>query len=306
MQILVIDDNRLIREMVSAIIADEGYTPFTATGAQEAHAVLDTTDIDLILMDVEMPDVDGFELTRQIRQRLKEHWIPIIFLTGKANQEHLVEGIDAGGDDYLNKPVNSIVLSAKIRAMARIAQMKAALDEANQQLLKLTHLDALTGAINRRGMDEALDRAWRITQREKTDLSLVLIDIDHFKAYNDNYGHPQGDICLQTFSQIIQAQLFRAGDLLARYGGEEFILILPNTPIEGALLLCERIIAALAEANLPHSFSDTSPHVTASFGISSTQSTAESTSQLIEQADKALYVSKESGRNRLTSYLDIA
>lgn len=306
MQILVVDDNRLIRQMVSAIIAHEGYTPFTATGAKEAHSVLDTTDIDLILMDVEMPDVDGFELTRQIRQRLKDQWIPIIFLTGKTNEEHLVEGIDAGGDDYLAKPVNSTVLSAKIRAMARIAQMKSALDEANQQLLKLTHLDALTGAINRRGMDEALERAWRISQREKTELSLILIDIDHFKAYNDNYGHPQGDICLKTFSQTIQAQLFRPGDLLARYGGEEFILILPNTPAEGAEQLCERIINALATANLPHAFSTTNSHITASFGISSSQNTTESASQLIEQADKALYVSKQSGRNRFTNYLAIS
>ena len=304
MQILVVDDNRLIREMVSAIIADEGYTPFTATGAKEAHTVLDTTDIDLILMDVEMSDINGFELTRQIRQRLKEHWIPIIFLTGKTNEEHLVEGIDAGGDDYLTKPVNSTVLSAKIRAMARIAQMKAALDEANQQLLRLTHVDPLTDAINRRGMDEALDRAWRITQREKTELSLVLIDIDHFKAYNDHYGHPQGDICLKTFSKTIQGQLFRAGDLLARYGGEEFLLILPNTPVEGAKMLCERIIEALADVNLQHAFSATRPHVTASFGISSTLGNAKNTAQLIEQADKALYVSKESGRNRFTHYLE--
>ncbi|WP_372741480.1 diguanylate cyclase [Neptunomonas sp.] len=304
MQILVVDDNRLIREMVSAIIADEGYTPFTVTGAKEAHTVLDTTDIDLILMDVEMSDINGFELTRQIRQRLKEHWIPIIFLTGKTNEEHLVEGIDAGGDDYLTKPVNSTVLSAKIRAMARIAQMKAALDEANQQLLRLTHVDPLTDAINRRGMDEALDRAWRITQREKTELSLVLIDIDHFKAYNDHYGHPQGDVCLKTFSKTIQAQLFRAGDLLARYGGEEFLLILPNTPVEGAKMLCDRIIEALADVNLVHAFSATRPHVTASFGISSTLGNAKSTAQLIEQADKALYISKESGRNRFTHYLE--
>lgn len=305
MQILVVDDNRLIREMVSAIITHEGYTPFSASGAEEAHKVLDKTDIDLILMDVEMPDINGFELTRQIRERLKEQWLPIIFLSGQTNDQHLAEGIDAGGDDYLTKPVNSVVLSAKIRAMSRIAQMKAALDEANQQLLKLTHVDPLTEAINRRGMDEALDRAWRVAQREKTELSIVLLDIDHFKSYNDNYGHPQGDECLKTFSKLLQAQLFRPADLLARYGGEEFMIILPNTPVEGAKMLADRIILDLAKNKILHDFSPTCDHITASLGITSTRFGAKNVASLIEQTDKALYVAKESGRNQHICFADM-
>lgn len=305
MQILVIDDNRLIRDMVSAIIVDEGYKPFSADGASAAHAILDEQDIDLILMDVEMPDVNGYELTKQIREKLGENWIPIIFLSAQTDEQHLCRGIDAGGDDYLTKPVNGVILSAKIRAMSRIAQMKAALDEANQQLLKLTHLDPLTEAINRRGMDEALNRAWRINQRESSELSIILLDIDHFKPYNDNYGHQRGDECLKLFSAVLQRQLLRPADLLARYGGEEFLIILPNTPVEGAKIIAKKVVDGLKAESIEHHHSSAADYVTASMGVSSSRFDARSYGEMIEQADQALYKAKESGRNRFISYAEI-
>jgi len=306
MQILVVDDNKLIRQMVSAIIVHEGYTSFAADGAQEAFSILENNDIDLILMDVEMPDINGFDLTRQIRERFAEQWIPIIFLSGQTDEQHLAKGIDAGGDDYLTKPVNGVILSAKIRAMSRIAQMKADLDEANQKLVRLTHVDPLTEAINRRGMDEALHRCWRTNQREKTELSILLLDIDHFKKYNDNYGHQQGDECLKEFSKVLQTQLFRAGDLLARYGGEEFLIILPNTPVDGAKIMATKIFRALEKKNIKHEFSSTAAFVTTSIGVVSSKSGAESTHQLIEQADQALYQAKESGRNKFICFSELA
>jgi diguanylate cyclase (GGDEF)-like protein len=306
MQILVVDDNRLIREMLSAIITNEGYKPFLAKGADEALSILSRNEIDLILMDVEMPDMNGFDLTRKIRKLLAEQWVPIIFLSGQTDDKHLCAGIDAGGDDYLTKPVNSSVLSAKIRAMSRIALMRAALEEANQQLLKLTHLDPLTEAVNRRGMEEALTRAWKANQREQSELSLILLDIDHFKSYNDNYGHQKGDTCLRQVSKTIQAQLHRPTDLLTRYGGEEFLLILPDTPIEGARTLAKKIIQELEVRNIAHDFSSTASHVTASMGLSSTRFGATDTDVLIEQADKALYAAKTKSRNTFVSYADIA
>lgn len=305
MQILVVDDNRLIRDMVSAIIVNEGYTPYAADGAVSALKCIEENDIDLILMDVEMPEVDGFDLTREIRKQLGQQWIPIIFLSGQTDDKHLAKGIDAGGDDYLTKPVNSVILSAKIRAMSRIAQMKAALDAANQQLLKLTQVDPLTEAINRRGMNEALERAWRINQRERSELSIILLDIDHFKSYNDHYGHQQGDECLRQFSKVIKSQLHRPADMLARYGGEEFMVIMPDTPIEGAKVIAAKLIRALEERKLPHEYSATQPHVTASLGISSTRFDSNSIAELIEQADKSLYSAKDNGRNRFVSYADI-
>ena len=306
MQILVVDDNRLIREMLSAIITNEGYKPLLAKGADEALSILSHNEIDLILMDVEMPDMNGFDLTRKIRKLLAEQWVPIIFLSGQTDDKHLCAGIDAGGDDYLTKPVNSSVLSAKIRAMSRIALMRAALEDANQQLLKLTHLDPLTEAVNRRGMEEALTRAWKANQREQSELSLILLDIDHFKSYNDNYGHQKGDTCLRQVSKTIQAQLHRPTDLLTRYGGEEFLLILPDTPIEGARTLAKKIIQELEVRNIAHDFSSTASHVTASMGLSSTRFGATDTDVLIEQADKALYAAKTKSRNTFVSYADIA
>lgn len=304
MRILVVDDTRLIREMVSAIIQHEGYTPITASGATEALTILDNDSIDLILMDVEMPEMDGFELTRLIRQKLPQ-WIPIIFLTGKNDEQHLVEGIDAGGDDYLNKPVNSTVLSAKIRAMSRIAQMKADLDEVNLQLLRLTQLDPLTEVVNRRGLDESLERAWRIRQRERSELSLIFLDIDHFKPYNDNYGHQQGDECLKAFSRIVSDQLHRPADMLARFGGEEFVILLPNTDLEGAQNIADQILTALAGNKIEHEHSETADYVTASMGISSSLLGAKNAEELLHQADSAVYEAKESGRNRFVCFAPV-
>jgi len=297
----VVDDSKFIREMVSAIILDEGYLPYKAEGAQEALGVLNETDIDLILMDVEMPGLNGFDLTRKIRETLKE-WIPIIFLSGQNDDSYLSRGIDAGGDDYLSKPVNSIVLSAKIRAMSRIARMKAELDEANHKLLRLTHLDPLTEIINRRGLNESLARFWRMSLREKKELSVAFIDIDHFKLYNDNYGHQQGDNCLRQFSKLIEKLLLRPLDMITRFGGEEFVVVLPETSQNGAIAVCERIITALAYESIEHSYSETKPYLTASLGIATNSDGADDAEQLLQQADIAVYQAKRSGRNKWVSF----
>ncbi|WP_261841471.1 GGDEF domain-containing response regulator [Aliamphritea ceti] len=304
MQILVVDDTKLVRELLESIILDAGDTPFLASGAKEAKTILNTVDIDLILMDVEMPKVDGFTLTRQIRRHLGDNWIPIIFLTGKSDDQHLADAIDAGGDDYLTKPINPIVLGAKIRAMARIAQMKADLDEANHQLMKLTHIDPLTDVVNRRGLDESLQRAWKLHQREKTELCVLFIDIDQFKPYNDNYGHQRGDVCLKEFSAVLKGQLHRPADLVARFGGEEFVILLPNTSLEGAEKISSDIINALAEAALEHAFSPIKPYITASIGISSSQFNGSTSQGLLSQADKALYFAKSNGRNRYATFAE--
>ncbi|MBN3561749.1 GGDEF domain-containing response regulator [Aliamphritea spongicola] len=305
MQILVVDDTKLVRDLLESIILDAGDTPFLANGAKEAKTILNTVDIDLILMDVEMPKMDGFTLTRQIRRHLGDNWIPIIFLTGKSDDQHLADAIDAGGDDYLTKPINPIVLGAKIRAMARIAQMKADLEEANHQLMKLTHLDPLTETVNRRGLEESLQREWKLHQREKTELCVMFIDIDQFKPYNDNYGHPQGDVCLKEFGAVLKQQLRRPADLVARYGGEEFVILLPNTELAGAEKIASDIIHALEQAALEHAYSSVKPYVTASIGISTSAFSPNSSQALLSQADKALYFAKSNGRNRYATFADI-
>jgi len=305
MHILVVDDSKLIREMVSAIIVDEGYIPYAGENAQQSLEILKKVKIDLILMDVEMPDINGFELTRKIRES-QDEWIPIIFLSGQSDDSYLSQGIDAGGDDYLLKPVNSIVLSAKIRAMSRIAKMKEDLDEANHNLLKLTNLDPLTGTVNRRGLDESLKRYWLMSLRDEKELSLIFIDIDYFKPYNDNYGHQQGDDCLRQFSKIITQVIQRPLDMLARFGGEEFVVLLPQTALAGAVLICQDIITALAHANIQHEYSKTKPYVTASLGVATTADGASKSEQLLEQADQAVYQAKKRGRNKWICYSDIS
>jgi len=297
----VIDDSKLIREIVGAIVISEGYVPLKAEGAQQALEILDKVDVDLILMDVEMPGLNGFDLTRKIRES-KPDWIPIIFLSAHSEESYLSQGIDAGGDDYLLKPVNSTVLVAKIRAMSRIAKMKAELDEANHKLLKLTHLDSLTEIVNRRGLDESLKRFWRMSVREQKNLSIAFIDIDHFKPYNDNYGHQQGDKCLRQFSKLIERLLKRPLDMVTRYGGEEFVIVLPETPLEGAMEVCERIVTALAKEDIEHKYSETKPYLTASIGVATNADGASDAEQLLKQADIAVYQAKRSGRNKYVSF----
>ena len=179
LNILVVDDKKLIRDLVCAMVVDSGHKAFTADGHVQAMVQLAQQDIDLVLMDIEMPEVNGFELTRRIRAEIAE-WFPIIFLSSNDSEEYLSKGIDVGGDDYLTKPIKQVILSAKIRAMQRIADIQKALDDANQKLAKLTYVDGLTQVSNRRGMDEFLTNAWLTNIRQNAELSVLMIDIDYF------------------------------------------------------------------------------------------------------------------------------
>jgi diguanylate cyclase (GGDEF)-like protein len=186
--------------------------------------------------------------------------------------------------------------------MTRIADMQMQLDELNKQLEMLNNIDPLTQLLNRRGFAERLEIDLASNKRKKEELSIMLLDIDYFKPYNDNYGHPQGDLCLQQFSQVLTNCMQRPADSVARYGGEEFLIILPATPIYGALLKAEQIIQALSDASILHEHSSVANYITASIGISSTRFGAHDYTELIEQADSALYQAKHQGRNRRVIY----
>lgn len=303
MNILVVDDNRLIREMIATMIRAADHQPITADGHSQAMLALQHNKIDLILMDIEMPEMNGFQLTHLIRQQLP-NWIPIIFISANDSAQHLAQGIDAGGDDYLTKPVKEVILNAKIRAMARIADMQQALDEANKKLEILSSVDPLTQILNRRGLEAMLLEAWKYCttqqgqQGQQSELSLLMLDIDFFKLYNDNYGHPQGDDCLKRVAALLSQCLQKPADFVARYGGEEFILVLPETTLEHAKTLSEEIIYAFDQAQLKHEYSKVDKVISASIGISSTRLAATDHHQLIHQADQALYQAKKSGRKR--------
>ena len=290
MNILVVDDNKFIREVVSAMIIDSGHIAVVANGHVQAMAALKKGNIDLVLMDIEMPEVDGFALTKMIRKEYPK-WFPIIFLSSNDSEEYLTQGIDAGADDYLTKPIKQVILSAKLRAMERITKMKGALERANKQLEILSSIDPLTQILNRRGLEEVLASTWQINERQQGELSILMIDIDFFKPYNDNYGHPQGDKCLVQVANTLNETLNRATDSLARYGGEEFIVVLPFTPVEGARFKAKELSLALLSQKIKHEYSSIFPYVTVSIGIATTSAADQvaNASELIKQADIALY-----------------
>jgi diguanylate cyclase (GGDEF)-like protein len=308
MKIAIIDDSLVNMLIVRKHVELLGHTAVTARNGVEAIAVFESERPDLMLMDVIMPEMDGYEAARRIRAREGgEHWTPIIFLTGMGAEDDLKRGIEAGGDDYLIKPVSPVVLAAKIKAMQRLHDMRNTLvetthklDTANQELQRLSALDGLTGIPNRRCFDEALLVEWRRNARAASAISLAMIDVDSFKQFNDHYGHLMGDDCLRKVASALQRTLRRPGDLLARYGGEEFVAILPATPLSGGLLIAEHLRDAVEALALPHELSTASKVVTVSIGIAVTVPDNTGTPEpLVAAADEMLYKAKRNGRNQV-------
>jgi diguanylate cyclase (GGDEF)-like protein len=314
MKTLVIEDSNSSLKILCHYIEKMGITPIPAGTGTLGVDLFMSEHPDLVLLDIVLPDIDGFEVARRIRQMERPgDWTPIIFLTSLNKDEDLEKGIAAGGDDYLHKPVSDVVLGAKIRAMQRIIQMRQSLlvltrklDTANHELKRLASLDGLTGIANRRHFDEVLEREWRRAMRQGTELSILMCDIDFFKQYNDTYGHLEGDECLRQVANAFVAATDRGGDLIARYGGEEFAVVLPETSLGGALFVAERMKQAIAQLKLANTGSPFG-HVTASFGIASAVPMPETTPlSLVDAADRALYQAKDEGKNRVcrTNSLD--
>lgn len=301
MKILLVEDSATLRYAVSLYIAEAGHEAILAEDGEEAMHIVDKTAVDMIIMDVEMPGLDGFETTRLIREMLGDHWVPIIFVTGKSEESDFTDGIDAGGDDYLIKPVSRVILKAKIHAMERIITMRNALNRANQELTELSERDSLTRLYNRRTFEERCKAYWRQANRSRSPISVLLIDIDHFKAYNDTYGHLAGDECIKQVATAIAQSTNRPGDMVARYGGEEFVVLLANTPESGARHVGELIRAAVEGLGIAHKASETTNNVTVSVGGATLNNSHNgSTLSLLHAADQALYNSKGTGRNCVT------
>jgi len=305
MKILVVDDSRAIRQVVAECIKTLGHQVAYAENGEQCLQYIAEHDVDLILMDVEMPNLNGIEATKAVRELKKADWFPIIFLTTRSDDDAFVNGILAGGDAYLAKPLNPVRLQFTVIAMERIYMMRQRLNKAqrelqrvNQELERLSFFDQLTGVANRRNFDITLEKQFLLSRRNRSPLSLIICDIDYFKRYNDSYGHQQGDDCLKKVAASMQAQISRPTDLVCRYGGEEFAVILPDTHDDGGQLLAERMRQAVAAENLPHTQS-TAGVVTISLGIATYHGQYLKAEQLIKAADEALYKAKELGRNRV-------
>jgi diguanylate cyclase (GGDEF)-like protein len=308
--VLVVDDDSAVRAHLAGLLDAVGHRVLEAHNATWALDLFERHKPDLVLLDVSMPEHDGYWLARQLRERETGQWTPIIFLSGRDRDEDLAQGIESGGDDYLVKPITATVLAAKLRAMRRLLTMQARLLElsaqlraSNQHLLHLSEHDTLTGLLNRRGFDNRLAGALAQSRRSGSPLTLMLCDLDQFKNYNDSMGHAAGDDCLRRVGELIRQVCRRPGDHAARYGGEEFALILPDTPKSGAMTLARAMQRVFAQAALPHPASAVAPHVTLSGGITTCIADEGSTVEgLVMRADEALYVAKAKGRNRFFSF----
>lgn len=285
---------------MASMIGEAGHQAILAESGEVALQKIDQENVDIIFMDVEMPGMNGFETTREIRKKLGEQWLPIIFLTAKNEDESYKQGIDAGGDDYLIKPVSPVILAAKIAAMKRIVDMRDELQQLNSELELLSQTDGMTQLYNHRTFVQLAQEQWLHATRNDHPTALIMLDIDHFKLYNDYYGHPQGDECLKQVAGVLKTAVKRPSDIVARYGGEEFIIFLPNTDLKGANKVATDLHQAILALTIEHAESPTHDHVTASIGVCISQSTAgRSLNGMIKHTDSALYKAKHGGRNRI-------
>lgn len=315
--VLIVDDDAVSNLMLAQVLRQDGYRVFSVDNGQAALTACKKELPDIILMDAIMPIMNGFECCQELRATYGSTCPPILMITGLNDSESVECAYDVGAVDYVPKPFQWAVLRGRVRwtinahidhqklqqTLAKERLLRQELRLLNQQLHRLATIDGLTGIANRRVFNETLSSEWKRLRREEAFLGLVMIDIDCFKAYNDHYGHLEGDSCLCQVAQIIQTCIRRPADIVARYGGEEFALILPHTDFNGVMHVGKTVQKQLEKRAIPHAVSDIKPWVTASIGVVATIPRPPNSSQsLINWADQALYEAKNKGRNQVVAY----
>ena len=309
-RILVVDDHEDNIELLRARLEARGYDVDGARDGQEALDQVEKVCPDLILLDVMMPKIDGIEVVRRLKARTAANelpFIPVIMQTALDSTENKVEGLDAGADDYITKPINFAELEARVNSLLRIKALQSSLSarekelrELNDKLRQISLTDGLTQIENRRSLEDRLNEMWQHSVRLHEPIAVVMCDIDKFKSVNDQHGHQAGDAVLKEFAQILRNEA-REIDRVGRYGGEEFLLILPGTVLDAAVTFAERLREKVAK----HTFSYTGGTLcrTMSCGVAgSPHPRIKDQEALLKASDEALYVAKETGRNRVIRF----
>jgi diguanylate cyclase (GGDEF)-like protein len=297
-KVLVVDDQYDNVRLLAYELLDHGYEVLTAFNGPQALEMARSSRPDVILLDEMMPGMNGVEVCRELKKDAALRPIPVIMISARELDEDVIRGLDAGASDYITKPFNARIVIARVRSAARAKEAHDLIAEMNQRLAELATTDGLTGVRNHRHFREVLDTAVAFAARKQLPLSVIMLDVDHFKKINDAFGHGVGDDVLCTLAQILRTKV-REYDTVARYGGEEFAILLPITDADAGRALAERLRATIADHPWP------SGQVTISLGVATMHEPEEEVDKLVEQADQALYHSKKSGRNRVTHHDDL-
>jgi diguanylate cyclase (GGDEF)-like protein len=290
--ILIADNDPASRLELTDVLQRQGYHTLAAAGGEQALDIALHAQPDLVLLEVAMPEVDGLEICRRLKANSATAHIPVIFVSVRTETEDIVAGFDMGAADYVAKPPRMAELCARVRAQLHHKRSAHA----------LAMIDPLTRIANRRRFDSFFATEWQRGQRNGTPVSLLMIDVDHFKLFNDALGHAAGDACLQQVAAVIQQHAARPADLAARYGGEEFVVLFGETPAEAAAALAESIRGSVEALRIANPRSPTSGWVTVSVGVAGTvPSHDQSVCGLLLAADRRLYEAKEAGRNRVAT-----
>jgi len=290
--ILVVDDVTANLQVIVSILEAE-HRVVTATDGETALELAAAEEPDLVLIDIRMPGMNGYELCGRLKQSPATRNIPVIFVTGMDEEREEARGLELGAIDYITKPLSRPILLARVRNHIELKRQR-------DHLQRLSAVDGLTGISNRRAFADYLDKEWRGAIRQHAPISLLMADIDNFKEFNDAYGHLAGDECLRKVASALAGAVMRPADMVARFGGEEFAVILPDTGANEATLVGERLLTSIRRMGLPHQHSGAASYVTLSFGlVAARPERGMESAELIEMADRLLYQAKAEGRNRI-------
>lgn len=293
-RLLIVDDQPINIRVLHELFKND-YETFMASDGKQAIEKCKSVFPDLVLLDVVMPEMDGYQVCRELKSDAQLADIPVIFVTAHYDEADEAMGFELGAVDFIHKPINPLITRARVKNQILLKQQA-------DLLRSMALVDGLTGVANRLQFESSLIADWLQCARDQQPLSLIMIDVDHFKKYNDHYGHQAGDECLRKVAQAIAASLRRPSDKVARYGGEEFACVLPKTDLQGATYLANEIENMVRSLNIEHQNSTTSEVVTISLGVATIIPTQNITpNDLLSYADQQLYLAKNNGRARVSS-----